>query len=89
MCDELAVGTFVCDTEQYCEIVLLPPGMGETDETETVTLLLGQPVFPKGCKLLAAALQDGTAGAASPAHHHVEGILVSQPLVVLLDLHSF
>lgn len=54
-----------------------------------VPLLLGLSVFPKSCKLLAAALQDVTAGAASPARHHVEGILVSQPVVVLLDFHSF
>lgn len=61
--------------------------MGEmTDKRErvlAVPLLLGHRAFPESCKLLAAALLGGTAGAASPAHHHLEGVLVSQPIVVL------
>lgn len=48
-----------------------------------VPLLLGHRAFPRSCKRLAAALQDGTPGAASPAHQHAEGILVSQSVVVL------
>lgn len=70
----------VCDNGILC-FSPTPAGMGQMQVRErvlAVPLLLGLRAFPESCELLAAALQDVTAGAASPAQHHVEGILVSQ-----------
>lgn len=59
----------VCDIATLCSSPA-PEGWGRWQMWErvlAVPLLLGQWVFPESCKLPAAALQDVTAGAASPS----------------------
>lgn len=62
---------YLCVMLESCASLPALQGWGRWQIRErvlAVPLLLGHRAFPNSCKLLAAALQDVTAGAASPAH---------------------